>query len=77
VEREGGPYLKSAADLAAAYQAAGAAPDRTMVTYCYVGYRASFSYFVGRLLGYQIRFYDGSYDDWSQRKYPTVAGVSP
>ena len=49
----------------------------TVVTYCWVGYRASATYFAARLLGYDVKFYDGSYQDWQQRKLPTKAGVAP
>ncbi len=49
----------------------------TVVTYCWVGYRASATYFAARLLGFDVKFYDGSYQDWQQRKLPTKAGVAP
>ncbi len=49
----------------------------TVVTYCWIGYRASATYFAARLLGYDVKFYDGSYQDWQQRKLPTKAGVAP
>ena len=49
----------------------------TVVTYCWVGYRASATYFVARLLGYDARLYDGSYQDWQRRKLPTKAGTTP
>jgi thiosulfate/3-mercaptopyruvate sulfurtransferase len=50
---------------------------RDVVTYCWVGYRASATWFVARLLGYDARMYDGSYQDWSQRELPTRAGTTP
>ncbi len=49
----------------------------TVVTYCWVGYRASTTWFVARLLGYDARLYDGSYQDWSQRRLPTTPGKVP
>ena len=42
------------------------------LAYCYIGYRASVSYFVSRLLGYPAKLYDGSYDDWAKRELPLV-----
>ncbi|MFI5229981.1 MAG: sulfurtransferase [Gemmatimonadales bacterium] len=42
----------------------------TVVTYCAVGYRASATYFVARLLGHVARLYDGSYQGWSALGYP-------
>jgi thiosulfate/3-mercaptopyruvate sulfurtransferase len=52
-------------------------PGDTVITYCYIGYRASGSYFISRLLGYPVKLYDGSYDEWSKLKYPTVTTVTP
>ncbi|MBC7843812.1 MAG: sulfurtransferase [Gemmatimonadaceae bacterium] len=49
----------------------------TVVTYCWVGYRASATYFAARMLGYDVKFYDGSYQDWQSRKLPTKAGATP
>jgi thiosulfate/3-mercaptopyruvate sulfurtransferase len=54
-----------------------ASPGDTVVTYCWVGYRASATWFVAHYLGYDAKLYDGSYQDWSQRKLPTRAGTSP
>jgi thiosulfate/3-mercaptopyruvate sulfurtransferase len=47
------------------------------VTYCLVGYRASATYFVARLLGHAVKLYDGSYQDWSARKLALRAGGAP
>jgi thiosulfate/3-mercaptopyruvate sulfurtransferase len=44
---------------------AGATPGKEIVTYCRVGTRASALYFVARLLGYQVRLYDGSMNQWA------------
>lgn len=49
----------------------------TVVTYCYVGYRASVTYMVARALGYPTKLYDGSYEDWLRRRLPVVSGTSP
>ena len=54
-----------------------AQPGDTVVTYCFVGYRASMTYLVARYLGYQAKLYDGSYEDWSRRQYPLVSGAKP
>jgi len=59
--------------LAALY-AARVAPRDTVVTYCWVGYRASVTYMIARVLGYPTKLYDGSYEDWSRRKLPVVSG---
>lgn len=49
----------------------------TLVTYCLVGYRASMTYFGARLLGYPVRLYDGSYQEWARLKLPLKKGESP
>jgi thiosulfate/3-mercaptopyruvate sulfurtransferase len=68
--------LKPRAELERAF-AALASPGDTVVTYCWVGYRASATWFVARYLGYDAKLYDGSYQDWLQRKLPTTAGEQP
>lgn len=63
-------------ELAKLYSARAQAGD-TVVTYCYVGYRASMTYLVARSLGYPAKLYDGSYEDWSRRKMALVSGAAP
>jgi len=62
--------LKPRAELERMY-AERVTPGDTVVTYCWVGYRASATWFIARYLGYDARMYDGSYQDWSQRGLPT------
>lgn len=61
------PVLRDPDALRAAFQAAGAAPGKTVVTYCRSGVQASHAYFVSRYLGYETKMYDGSFLDWSAR----------
>jgi len=68
------PRFLPVAELRARFEEAGAAPDREVVTYCMIGARASLDYFVGRMLGYDMRFYDGSWHDWGARELPFVSG---
>jgi thiosulfate/3-mercaptopyruvate sulfurtransferase len=63
-------------ELARLY-ATRAQPKDTVVTYCFVGYRASMTYLVARYLGYQAKLYDGSYQDWAKRQLPTIPGAAP
>ena len=68
--------LKDRAELSKLYADRVQSGD-TVVTYCWVGYRASATYFAARLLGYDAKFYDGSYQDWQMRKLPTKMGSAP
>lgn len=63
-------------EMRAKFEAAGAGEGQTVVTYCMIGARASLTYFVGRMLGYDMRFYDGSWHDWGSRDLPFVSGRS-
>jgi thiosulfate/3-mercaptopyruvate sulfurtransferase len=70
------PLLKDRAELQRLYAARVNAGD-TVATYCWVGYRASMTYFIARYLGYPVKLYDGSYQDWQARKLPVTAGAMP
>lgn len=59
--------LKGAGEVAKLLARTGAAPGRTVVTYCRTGVQASYLYFVARTLGLQPRLYDGSFLEWSRR----------
>lgn len=57
--------FRTLGDLRQLLAGAGAASDKQIVTYCRVGSRASAVYFVARLLGYRVRIYDGSMNEWA------------
>jgi thiosulfate/3-mercaptopyruvate sulfurtransferase len=63
--KEDGTF-KTAEDLAKLYQSKGITPDKEIITYCRIGERSSFSWFVLKyLLGYpKVRNYDGSWTEW-------------
>ena len=69
--------LRPPAELRARFAQAGVAPGDTVVAYCFIGMRASVTYFVSRLLGFPTRLYDGSWVDWSARALPAVKGAAP
>jgi thiosulfate/3-mercaptopyruvate sulfurtransferase len=72
----GAGVFRPPAELASIF--AGRAPrGDTVVTYCYVGYRASMTYLVARALGYEAKLYDGSYQDWARQSLPTTPGDRP
>lgn len=60
------------------FRAAGIKPGDLVVSYCHIGQRATIIYFAAKYLGYSARMYDGSWEDWSQRKdLPIVTGNKP
>ena len=63
--KEDGTF-KSAGELSKLYQSKGVTPDKEVITYCRIGERSSFTWFVLKhLLGYpNVRNYDGSWTEW-------------
>jgi thiosulfate/3-mercaptopyruvate sulfurtransferase len=60
------------------FRAAGLKPGNLMVSYCHIGQRATVLYFTARMLGYEAKMYDGSWEDWSHRTdLPIVTGDLP
>jgi thiosulfate/3-mercaptopyruvate sulfurtransferase len=51
---------------------ASVVPDKNkeLVVYCFIGQTASVDYLVGRSLGYKMKLYDGSMQEWS--RIPTL-----
>jgi thiosulfate/3-mercaptopyruvate sulfurtransferase len=73
---EEGKFLDKG-ELRLLFTTAGAAPGKEIVTYCRVGSRATVLYFAARLLGYPVRLYDGSMNDWASRAERAVVGPKP
>jgi thiosulfate/3-mercaptopyruvate sulfurtransferase len=70
--------FKSADALKELFRGAGLKPGNLMVSYCHIGQRATVLYFTAKMLGYDAKMYDGSWEDWSHRKdLPIVTGESP
>jgi thiosulfate/3-mercaptopyruvate sulfurtransferase len=63
--KEDGTF-KSAEELAKLYQSKGITSDKEIITYCRIGERSSFTWFVLKyLLGYpKVKNYDGSWTEW-------------
>ena len=59
--------MKDRASIAELFKQAGAKPGVQVVSYCYVGQRATMVWFAARLLGYEAKMYDGSWEEWSKR----------
>jgi thiosulfate/3-mercaptopyruvate sulfurtransferase len=72
------PVLRDLTDLQLQFLEAGADYGATVVNYCYVGMRASYTYLVAKHLGYDARLYDGSWNEWSKNdSLPAVTGLFP
>lgn len=70
--------FKSADGLKDLFRTAGLKPGNLMVSYCHIGQRATVLYFAAKMLGYDAKMYDGSWEDWSRRMdLPIVTGESP
>jgi len=66
--------FRPVAALKAHFVEAGVSEGQTVVTYCHIGQQASLVWFAARLLGYNARLYDGSFQDWAMRKELPVEG---
>ena len=59
--------FRQAKELKAIYEKIGIKPDKEIVTYCWMGLRASHTYAILRLLGYSnVRVYDSSWSEWGE-----------
>ena len=52
-------------ELATLFAKANVKPGDTVVAYCHIGQQATGTLFAARLLGYNVKLYDGSFEDWS------------
>jgi thiosulfate/3-mercaptopyruvate sulfurtransferase len=59
--------VKSAAELATLFRNAGVKPGDTVVAYCHIGQQGTAVLFAARTLGYDVKLYDGSFQDWDAR----------
>jgi len=64
LESENEPRLKPRDEGEALFAAAGFTPGATVVSYCQIGMRASYNYLIARYLGYEVKLYDGSWQEW-------------
>ena len=75
-ESEEHPVLKAMEAVEARFDEAGADDDDVVVSYCFIGMRASYTYLVSKHLGFDARFYDGSWNEWgAQPDTPVKAGA--
>ena len=62
--------LKSPAELAALFKAAGVEQGDRVIAYCHIGAQATAVVFAARSLGIDAVLYDGSFQDWARRGLP-------
>ncbi|MFZ0818579.1 MAG: sulfurtransferase [Candidatus Acidiferrales bacterium] len=60
--------VKSPTELTEIFKAAGVKPGDRVIAYCHIGQQATAVYFTARYLGYDVRLYDGSWEEWSAHK---------
>ncbi len=58
--------LKPAGELEAQFREAGVKAGDRVVAYCFIGQQASMLYVVSRYLGYDVRLFDGSWEEWTK-----------
>ncbi len=58
--------FKSKDDLAAYFTPISSSKENEIVMYCFIGQTASVVYLAGRILGYPMKLYDGSMEEWSR-----------
>jgi thiosulfate/3-mercaptopyruvate sulfurtransferase len=63
-------HLLSEARLRDLFAKGGVKPNDTIIAYCHVGQQATALLFAAQSLGYDIKLYDGSFQDWSRRNLP-------
>jgi len=68
--------IRPAAELAAAFAAAGVRPGDLVIGYCHTGQQASAMLLAARSLGFRVLLYDGPFQDWSARsELPVEVGT--
>ena len=67
--------LRARAELESLVTAAGIGADESLVSYCHIGMQASWMYLTLRVLGRDVRMFDGSFDEWSRDASLPVEGA--
>jgi len=68
------PFLLETSALLALFEDVGVQPGDRIITYCRTGGQAGHLHFVARMLGFEVRFYDGSFVEWSRNPERPVVG---
>jgi thiosulfate/3-mercaptopyruvate sulfurtransferase len=71
--------FKSINELEHLFQEAGVRPGSTIVAYCHVGQQATVVLHAAWMLGFPVRLYDGSFEEWAaldEARYPVETASS-
>ena len=63
-------HLLPEARLRELFTQAGVKPNDAVIGYCHVGQQATAMLFGAEALGYDVKLYDGSFQDWKRRDLP-------
>lgn len=75
--REDGRF-RSVAEVEALLKGAGVTQGTRLVTYCHIGQQATVPWLMARILGYDVRLFDGSYEEWARTPdAPVSTGSQP
>jgi thiosulfate/3-mercaptopyruvate sulfurtransferase len=58
--------IKSSEIIAKNFSSVIPGKEKELIVYCFIGQTASVDYLVGRELGYKMKLYDGSMQEWSR-----------
>jgi thiosulfate/3-mercaptopyruvate sulfurtransferase len=58
--------IKTSEQLQSYFTPVAPGKDKELVSYCFIGQTASVVYLAGRSLGYSMKLYDGSMQEWSR-----------
>ena len=67
--------LKTVEELRTIFKNAGVEAGDTVITYCHVGQQATSTLLAARTLGFDVKLYDGSMDEWSLKKLPVETTI--
>jgi thiosulfate/3-mercaptopyruvate sulfurtransferase len=73
-DAQGAAYIKSREELRALFAAAGVEEGDVVVAYCHIGQYATGVLLAARVLGHEVRLYDGSMNEWALLDLPVEAG---
>ena len=59
-------HIASMASLKQAFDRAAVKPGDVVVVYCHIGQQATATLFAARLLGHEVRLFDGSMQEWAR-----------